>query len=648
MKKQEIAIFIFLLMGFLGFSQDYTMLQTATRKQQKQFEQAKGYSKAGQFEKAIDKLDKLLSKDTLFIDAHILKAQAKYELKQLEAAKSSYEKALAIDANYYPVLVYQLGVTEWRLEEFELAADHFEQFLASQPRSKNLKSRAEKYLKNAQFAAKAVKKPLPFEPKALPLETINTKEFEYLPSLSADQKTLVFTRRVEGQEDFYISKMKNGEWQTAQPAVGINTPKNEGSQTISADGKTLVFGASGREDGFGRYDLYISKFREGKFSTPTNMGRNINSKARDRQPTLSSDGKILLFESSRSGGLGGSDIWISYRQTDDTWSKAQNLGAPINTKEDDESPFLHPDGKTLFFMSKGHAGMGGFDLYKSEKQADGSWGEPQNLGYPINTRADEGALVVSLDGKTAYFTSSQNNENATDIFSFEVPASIRPSAITYVKAIVRDATNQKLLSNAKATFVNLSTGQAHTEAITDSDGEFLVILPLENDFSLNISTDGYLFYSEYFALEAMSSLAKPYELEVFLSPIPITTNSKIINQPIVLKNIFFETNSAQLLPNSITELRRLLALLQDQPQLCIQINGHTDNIGSSEENLQLSEARAKAVYNFLLSEKINPKRLQYKGFGESKPINSNETEAGRRSNRRTEFVVINDNQSKEE
>ncbi|NJK83707.1 MAG: OmpA family protein [Saprospiraceae bacterium] len=593
-----------------------------------------------QFEQSLNQLDKLLTKAPNFIDAYLLKAQVAYELNQLDVAKASYLKVVDLDDRYYPNLFYQLAVTTWKLDDFEATIDYCKAFLQTHPRSASLIKQTERYLENAQFAAQAIKNPLRFEPQPMPFGTVNTDELEYLPYIAADQKKLVFTRRINGQEDFYLSEKINGTWQTAQPISPINTPQNEGSLTISTDGKTWIFGASGRADTEGGYDLYLSQWRGSTFLPPLNMGKNINTSYRERQPTLSNDGKMLLFESNRPGGLGGSDIWVSYRQTNDTWSKAQNLGAPINTAEDDESPFLHPDGKTLYFMSKGHPGMGGFDLYKSEWQTDGTWGKPMNLGYPINTKSDEGAIVVTLDGTTAYFTSSQREGRGTDIFYFDIPIAARPTPVTYVRATIKDATTKMPIPQAQAAFVNLKTQQTHLAIQADTEGEFLVVLPIGDDFSLNVRSDGYLFYSAYFALAESSTLDAPFELKILLYAIAEEATEIVVNPPIVLKNIFFAINSAQLLPESFTELAQLYDLLIAQPQLSIQINGHTDNVGNEKDNLILSEARAKAVYAFLLAKGIAEKRLRYKGFGETKPIDTNDSEAGRRNNRRTEFEVI--------
>ncbi len=623
-----------------SFSQQYVTSQSAKKGQVKWLDKAKASARAERFDQSLLQLNKLLAKTPNFIDAHILKAQVLYELEDLQAAKASYLEIVALAANYYPNAFYQLAVTTWKLDDFESTINYANRFLQTNPRSPQLIKQAERYLENAQFAVKATKNPLRFEPQPMPYGIINTDELEYLPYISADQKKLVFTRRINGQEDFYLSEKMNNEWQIAQPIAPINTPQNEGSLTISADGKTWIFGASGRADTKGGYDLYISEWREGIFPPPINMGAAINTSYRERQPSLSNDGKMLLFESNRPGGLGGSDIWVSHRRADGSWSDAKNIGAPINTPEDDESPFLHPDGKTLYFMSKGNPGMGGFDLYKSQLQEDDTWSNPINLGYPINTKADEGAIVVTLDGTTAYFTSSQKNGKGTDIFYFELPAAIRPTPVTYVRATVKDATTQKAIPNAKASFINLKTAQTHLSATTDADGEFLVVLPIGYDFSLNVSSNDYLFYSEYFALVQSSPLDAPFELEVLLYPIPLEKAQIMVSKPVILKNIFFETNSAKLLSSSLIELERLYELLSSQTQLRIQINGHTDNVGNEQDNLTLSQDRAKSVYDFLLQKGIAAQRLRYKGFGETQPIDSNETELGRRNNRRTEFEVI--------
>ena len=474
-----------------------------------------------------------------------------------------------------------------------------------------------------------------------------------MPSLTADGEKLVFVRVVGRQEDFYLSQKKNGRWEEAIPLENINHPQlSEGAQSIAANGKSIVFTACERKEGMGRCDLYIAEMKNGQWQPARNLGSPINTKGWESQPSLSADGNTLYFVSDRQGGQGLIDLWVSRKDTAGHWGEPQNLGPTINTAEREQAPFIHPDGQTLYFMSDGHPGLGGFDIYFSRLQPDGSWGTPQNLGYPINTEANEGAFIVSLDGATAYFSTDRAGvldslmpedrkllRRASDIYSFELYPEARPQPVTYVKAIVREAGTRRPLI-AEVDFIKLKSGQSHVQAQTDEEGEFLVVLPMGEDYALNVSKPGYLFHSENFALAEASSLTEPFLLEIELSPISEPTAGEPAAKPVILKNVFFETASAALRPESTAELTRLKDLLEDNPGLAIRINGHTDNVGSEEDNQLLSENRAKAVYDFLVEKGIPEERLQYKGYGESKPIATNYTAEGRQQNRRTEFEVV--------
>lgn len=651
-------LFLFLLLPLLQncFAQKkYTTARTAKGKLQTTFERGIRMTFNGQLDAAINDFEKALQMDPTFIDAQIEWANVKNQQGKLAEAELGYEKAIAIDPNYEVNVFYSLAIVEFDQKKYDQSAVHFEQFLNAPGKiSEKRKATAEKYLKNVRFAAQAVKNPVPYEPKNLG-PNINTSNAEYLPTISADGETLIYTAVRGGQEDFYISRKVNGEWQRGEPIEAVNTSNNEGAQSLSADGKFLVFTACHRRDGMGGCDLYYSELKNGEWTTVKNMGAPINSSGWESQPSVSADGKTLYFVSERRGGQSGKDIWVSYRQPNGRWSEPENLGKPVNTPEDDQSPFIHADGQTLYFMSNGHPGMGGFDLYLSRRQPDGKWGEPENLGYPINSEGNEGALSVSLDGKTAYFATDILNvqdgvsafdnpqgRGTTDIYSFELPAAARPQLVTYVKATVFNIETRKPLS-AKVEFIDLTTGQIFASAVTEMDGVFLVTLPVGRDYALNVSKEKFLFYSENFALTNAGTLDEPFLLEIPLTPIPeglAGTGDLPKSKPIVLKNVFFETGSAALKKESLTELNRLKKLLTDNPALKIQINGHTDDVGSEADNLKLSDDRAKAVYQFLVENGIDSKRLKFKGFGESVPVASNDTDAGRQQNRRTEFVII--------
>ncbi|MFK7809482.1 MAG: OmpA family protein [Saprospiraceae bacterium] len=637
-------------------SSDYTTKKTVSGKAKKYFDKGMEYTRASNNEKAIKEFNKALKATPNLIDAHIQIAAAYYDMESFAKAEENFEKAIAIDQKYKSKVLYVTGIAEMKQDKYKEAIGHFDQFIALEKKNEKLLAKAKKYRATSAFTMEAFSHPVPFEPASLG-DKINTPNPEYLPTITADESVLIYTVNIRGQEDFYMSKKVDGEWQKGEPMDEINTELNEGAQSISADGKLLVFTACGRRDGYGSCDLYFSEVINGRWTKVANMGKQINSRAKETQPSLSADGRTIYFSSDRAGGQGSMDIWFSTRDEEGKWGIPQNLGEVINTNGLDRTPFIHPDGQTLYFMSDGHPGLGGYDLFFSRLE-NGEWTAPKNMGYPINTEADEATLVISLDGKTAYLATDrnkmQNVENKIhngkvdlDLFQFELYEAARPKPVTYVKAKVRDAATRKKLAGAKVEFTDLSTEKVHAFSKTDADGEFLVCLPLGKNYSLNVTKPEYLFHSENFELQETSSLEEPFILEIDLQAVPIATavsegsgGSLKESKPIILKNVFFETGSADLKNTSLLELNRLKNLLNDHSNLKIRVNGHTDNVGSEEDNLKLSNNRAKAVYDYLVANGISSDRLSYKGFGETEPIADNETPENRRLNRRTEFVVV--------
>ena len=464
-------------------------------------------------------------------------------------------------------------------------------------------------------------------------DSINTKELEYFPSLTIDGSKMIFTRRIASDEDFYESNFVNGKWSDAKPLSGkVNTNQNEGAQNISQDGQLLIFTGCNYPEGEGSCDLYFSIKTNNGWSEPQNLGPMINTDFWESSPSLSPDKRDLYFASSQAGGFGGRDIWVTHRLPTGKWSRPENLGEAVNTSGDESCPFMHADNETLYFNSNGHPGYGMTDLFLSKKVNDSSWTVAENLGYPVNTIDDQGSLIVAADGKTAYYASDgTDTKGGLDLYSFQLREDIRPLKTLWVKGKVFDKKTTTGLPSA-VELTAIKSGNLISKIQTDEDGNYLVTLPVGKDYAFNVNRRGYLFYSDNF------SLKKNNNDSVFKVDIPLQPIEKGAN--IVLKNIFFETAKFELQPESRSELDKLVKLLNENPNLKIQIDGHTDNVGQEKDNLLLSTSRAKAVVGYLLSKAINAQRLTYKGFGSSRPVADNTTEKSKALNRRTELSII--------
>ncbi|MFN5324776.1 MAG: OmpA family protein, partial [Bacteroidota bacterium] len=493
-----------------------------------------------------------------------------------------------------------------------------------------------------KFAINAISKPVSFQPENLG-ESINSRYDEYFPSLTVDDQSIIFTRNrpdVEGStrfhEDFYISRWSGNSWELARNAGGsLNTGGNEGVPCYSSDGKVLFFAACQRSDGKGSCDIYYSANRKDGWTRPLNLGGPVNTGMWESQPSFSSDGRTLYFIRGRITGTGirEQDIYVSKIGDDRKWSEPMKLAANINTPEEEEFVFIHPDNQTLYFSSDGHIGMGGLDIYVSRRNPDGSWGNPVNLGYPINTFGDERGLLVGPKGNVAYISSDRKGGyGGLDLYKFELHERARPIATGYVKGTVVDANTRAKLA-ASYEIIDLESGKSLVKSGTEEGiGTFLASLPSGKEYLLNVSREGYVFYSDNFSYTNPGSVDKPYQIEIKMEPISI--GSKV-----VLKNIFFASGSFELKQSSFPELEKVLGFLKSNPKVKIELSGHTDNIGDKKSNLILSKNRAKAVYDHLVSKGVSPSRLSFEGYGDTMPVELNTNEEGRAVNRRTEFKI---------
>ena len=502
-------------------------------------------------------------------------------------------------------------------------------------------------------------------------DIVNSKYPDYSPMISADESSLFFTSRRENTtggkldpqdhlffEDILISTKVEGKWtKPTNPGKPLNSDGHDATAGLSPDGQTLYI-YKGTKGG----DIYECRQKGKKWSKPKKLPKPITSKYHESSASLSPDGRTLYFVSNRPGGYGGRDIYKSTKNIKGKWGPAINLGPTINTEFDEESAFIHPDGKTLYFSSKGHKNMGGYDIFKSVNEND-KWSEPENIGYPINTPDDDVFFTMAASGVRGYFSSERmGGLGGQDIYvitflgeekpvvfnteddllaitsqpisgaNIESAVEIKTSQLTLLKGYTKDEETKLPLHCTIELFDNELNQKIASFESNSATGRYLVSLPSGKNYGLSVKADGYLFHSENFNISSSQGYQE-IEKDILMKKIEV-------GRSIVLNNIFFDFNKASLRPESTSELDRLTDLMKEMPKLKIEISGHTDNIGSAAYNIKLSESRAKSVVDYLIKKGIDNSRLEYKGYGFEQPIATNDTDEGRQMNRRTEFKII--------
>lgn len=506
---------------------------------------------------------------------------------------------------------------------------------------------------------------------------INSKYTDYAPIISADQSILMFTSTRENpynkkvyddgeyDENLWISYRTGTTWSPAvEMGVPVNTKDNDATIGLSADGQKL-FVFYGKNGG----DIKYSEKKGDVWSNPELFDAINSPNGHENSASFSYDGKTVYFSSDnveRVTNYGDHDIFMCQMNEKGKWGKPINLGLTINTDKDEIGVFMHPDGRTLIFASNGHKTMGGYDIFKTEMLPDGTWSEPENLGYPINTPGDERFLVLDGSGTHAYYSSSRKGGfGGSDVYMItflgpekklnmttennliairsnpiqqevvmEKSVEIKTARLTVVKGVVSDmfATPTKYL-DAQIEITDNASGQIlFTSTANSVTGKFLIPLPSGKNYGIAVKKDGYLFHSENFDVPE----TKDYQ-EVFLDIklMPVQKDAKI-----VLRNVFFDTDKATLKPMSYIELDKLAEIMTNNPKMKIEISGHTDNVGTKTYNQRLSQSRAESVVNYLLSKGFSQDRMTFKGYAFDEPIATNDTEEGRAQNRRVEFKII--------
>lgn len=606
------------------------------------------------YQEAFDELALLNEKkaDNLFNSGD--KTFAKYENIKRDYWKKIYNICPEY-RNYYHAM--QLGDFYFGKRKFIQAKPYYQKIMSSPNAYKKDERYAFDRIQDINTYIALLKDTVPFEPYKV--EGPSTEYDEYLPMLSPDNNYMYFTRKMpdeskkafdSGSKELFIkSRRTMGDRYSGGIPMGgpFNLGQYQGGVSVSVNNKLLfitivdVIPYRGKNRaGFGKMfdnaDIFFSELqKDGSWSKLESIGSNINTPTTwEAQPSISADNKTLYFTRVIDPFAPNMDIYKCERQPDGSWGDPINLGAPINTPGDEKSPFMHSDSYTLYFSSDYHIGMGGYDIFYSKMdEKSGVFRNPINIGNPINTPKDEHGFIVSKDGDKAYYGSDEDGKDL-NIYSFELYEEARPKAVAFVNGVIKNNLGE-VPEGAQVVLKNVKTDQ-EVEAVIDKEtGEYVAVIAVDpdQDVLLTAKKKGFAFSSQLISSNEMV-VGKPLKTEeVEIKPIEVGEAYRI-------NDINFATNSYEITPRIVLVLNEFIDFLTVNDNLKIAINGYTDNVGDPQENLTLSENRAKAVYDYLLIEDIDPLRLTSKGFGEKNPIAKNDTDKGRAKNRRTEFVIV--------
>lgn len=549
--RRELLVLLFAALSMVGFAQH-------PKKAVKAYTAAEEAFFNRDYEKAHQQLLKAVLADPNYAEAWLLEGEIGMETKDYDLAMIGYGNAMSVDSMLFPPAAITLARLYDNRGEYKREIVLLRWFQKRGNGNADNNATVAEMLELAMFRDEAMNRPVSFEPINLGA-AINTKDDEYVNMLSFEGSQLLFTRKMPvgngyQKEFLFVSRWDGEHWLGPQQLAFTNFPEDvdPGAAFISADGKKLYLtGCGWQRDS--SCDLYVAEWTGEQWSMPRRLSEGINTRSWESQPCVSSDGRELYFVSRRNGNA---DIYCSLRNADGTWGEPMNLGEPINTKGTEMAPFLHPDGHTLYFSSDKHIGMGGFDLFMSRRGEDGQWQVPVNLGFPINTQGDEINFFVAADGKTAFVSSQrEGGKGGYDIYTFELPEEIRSDSANYLSTV---------------DVVELVPGDA-----------------------------------------------------------------------VILQNIQFEFNSVALTEDSQSGIQMLTEFLKRNPNLKVELAGHTDNVGTDAYNMKLSAERADAVRKALINNGINENRLTANGYGATKPLLPNDSDEHRAMNRRTEMIIIN-------
>lgn len=634
----KIKVWILLLCVISGVNEMYAQ----SAKQLELINEAVGLYGSGRIDDAYQTIDDCLKQYPNFDQALYIKANWSVISKKYGVALPLLEKLEAVNPKYNPQQNKLIAECYFSAKNYDKAEAAIQEFIRYPTLSPQGKTYGQRMLRNIEFART--------NPEASEKvvyhnmgNQINSTFGEYFPSTNADESAIYFTRRDKLGEDIWVSYAQGEQWTTAMKIdepelenetryVSINTHDNDGAHTIAPGGRHLFFTSCQRPGGAGSCDLYMVSRKGEQWGKPKLLP-TVNGRSWESQPCISADGKKLFFVSSREGGMGESDIYVS-DITSEGFTTPVNLGSKVNSSGAEDRPFIHPDGQTLYFSSDGHPGYGGKDLFMSRYE-NGEWQTPINLGSEINSIGDEISIFINTLGSKAYIAkeNNENNRSDFDLYTFKMPKEYRPKSVTYIKGLITNAkTGQPIRANVKLSDIAESK-VISTLNSDEKSGDFLVTVLADKEYGFHVLKEGYAIFSKNYSFAEGGSKLEPATLEIKLTPLEPGTKFE-------LRNVFFETAKFDLKSTSYTELNYVVDILKANPTLKIQVGGHTDNVGNAANNLMLSENRAKSVMNYLIEKGIEANRLSAKGFGATKPVESNDSEEGRSKNRRTEIEIL--------
>jgi outer membrane protein OmpA-like peptidoglycan-associated protein/tetratricopeptide (TPR) repeat protein len=677
-KKQNLlSLFLSLLLmlfSIQSFSQDdenepsdngCTTLEKISKGARKSFNKAKTLYQERKFSEAMTLLNEVAEEEPTFAESFYL--MGKISLKQLEKLDNQLPGKGNMNADDYRVTLinkaitsfssainackdvdissyFELGKLLYTQNKFKEAASPLDYFIKNadpDKKGENIRE-AKQYYEYCNFLDKVLNNPVPFNLKRV--EGVSSQYPEYLFCVSPDDDVCFYTRVLPPQnqrggmyqdtkpiEYFYVSiRDSNQRFDDGrQMPKPFNQGENEGSPTITVDNRYMVFAKVKTVNGYPNSDLYYSEYLDEEWSPIKSLGPNINNpNTWETQPSISADGKTLYFITDRDNETKGLEIYVAYKESDGSWGKAQPLSTDINSPGDEKTPFIHSDSQTLYFSSNGHTGVGAMDIYFSKMEENGKWMKPRNIGVPINTESDDAGFFVSTDGAKGYYSS--NSSGNFDLYTFDLYAEARPQRVALIKGEITSENGEPIKANVELR--NTETKAVIQIPVESSTGKYAMVALLKNDYVLTVKKEGYAYETKYIDSKDTTAPAK-HNVDFTISAIEEGKSYR-------LNDIYFATNSYDLNRECKLVIDAFIEFLTDNSSVVVEIQGHTDNVGGDNENMILSENRAKSVYDYIIANGIESSRLKFKGYGKTKPVASNDTEEGRSKNRRTVFVIL--------